>query len=74
MARGMRMVMQLRPSYTAAEEDRMGTLTRQSDSTNGARPKNGMHSRRKYGLLAPEEPEGVEPKRALGKGRRPQGH
>ena len=31
---------------------------RQSNGADGARPENGMHPRRKYSLLAPEEPEG----------------
>ena len=46
------------PSGTAADNDSVGPLPRQSDSADGARPENGMHLRRKYGLLAPEEPEG----------------
>ena len=43
---------------TAADNDSVVPLPRQSNGTDGARPQNGMHLRRKYGLLAPEEPEG----------------
>ena len=40
---------------TAADGDSKGTLHRHPD---GARPENGMQSRRKYGLLASEDPAG----------------
>ena len=43
---------------TEVDENSAGPLPRQSDGTDGARPKNGMHPRCEYGLLAPEEPEG----------------
>ena len=43
---------------TAADKDSMGPQKRQSDGTDGARPKNGMHSCREYGILALEKPEG----------------
>ena len=34
---------------------RAGPQQQQSGGADGARPKNGMHLRRKYGILAPEE-------------------
>ena len=55
MARRPRTAPLPRPSGTAVDDDSAGPLPRQSD---GARPENGMHPRREYGLLAPEEPEG----------------
>ena len=42
----------------AADNDSTGPQPWQSNGTNGNSPKNGMHPRREYGLLAPEEPEG----------------
>ena len=61
---------------TAADKDSMGTLHRHSDGADGARPENGMELRRKYGLLAPEEPAG-DPAAAgtqvIGAGQGPQG-
>ena len=44
---------------TAADEDIAGPQKRNSDRTDGARPKNGMQLRREYGLLAPDEPTGL---------------
>ena len=41
---------------TAADGDSAGTHNRHPNSADGARPQNGMQSRREYGLLAPEEP------------------
>ena len=55
---GLRIALALHLSDTAAENNSVGALPRQSDSANGARPKNGMHLQRKYGLVALEEPEG----------------
>ena len=43
---------------TASGDNSAGPQPQQSDVTDGARPKNGMHSRRKYSLLVPEESEG----------------
>ena len=57
MERGPRMVDQPRPQRdTAADDNGAGLLPRKSDGTDGARPKNGTHSRRKYVLLTSEEP------------------
>ena len=47
-----------RPSGTAVDNDSAGPLPRKSNGADGARSKNGMHLRRKYNLLASEEPEG----------------
>ena len=58
MARGPRTAALPRPRDTAAADDNAGNLPQQSDGANGARPKNGMHLRREYGLLATEDPEG----------------
>ena len=46
--------MTLRPG-TAADRDSKGNLHRHPDGADGARPKNGMQLRCKYGLLAPED-------------------
>ena len=57
MERGPRMVDQPRPQRdTAADDNGAGLLPRKSDGTDGARPKNGTHSRRKYVLLTSEDP------------------
>ena len=58
MAREPRTAAPLRPRDTAAYNDRVGPLPRQYDSTDGARPENGMHPRREYILLTPEDLEG----------------
>ena len=57
MARGPRTMVPPRPSDTAKDDDSAGPLPWQSKGADGARPENSMHPRRKYGLLAPEEPE-----------------
>ena len=36
----------------------MVSTQRHTDNSNGARPKHGALARRKYGLLAPEDPAG----------------
>ena len=38
---------------TAADDYSVGTQLRQSDGSDSARTKNGMHSRREYGILMP---------------------
>ena len=43
---------------TVVDVDSEGPHPQQSDGANGTRPENGTHSRRKYRLLAPEDPEG----------------
>ena len=59
MMRGPRTAAPLRPQQgMSTDEDSTGTQQQQSDGADGARPKNGMHSRREYDILAPEEPEG----------------
>ena len=58
MARGPRTAALPRPKDTAADNNSVGTLLRQSNGANGTSPKNGMHLRREYVLLVPEEPEG----------------
>ena len=60
MARGLRTEALLRPSGMVADNDSAGPLPQQSDGADGTRPKNGTHLRRKYGLLALEEPEKPE--------------
>ena len=60
MARRLRTVLPPRPRDTSVDNDSAGLLLQQFDSTDGARPKNGIHPRRKYVLLAPEEPEEPE--------------
>ena len=46
------------PSGTSADDNSAGPLMQQSNGADGARSKNGMHPRRKYNLVALEEPEG----------------
>ena len=41
---------------TAADKDSAGSMHRHTNGADSARPKNGMHTRREYGLLAPTEP------------------
>ena len=41
---------------TGEDGDSVGSMHRHTNSADGARPKNGMHTRRKYSLLAPTEP------------------
>ena len=43
---------------TAADKVSAGTLTRHTAGTDGARPEHSALARRKYGLLALEEPAG----------------
>ena len=50
--------LQSRQCGMAADRDSEGTLHRYYNGANGARPKNGVQSRRKYRLLAPEETVG----------------
>ena len=57
MLRRPRTAVPPRPRDMGTDDNSVGPLPRQSDGADGARPKNGMHSRRKYGLLAPEEME-----------------
>ena len=55
MARRPMMAAPPRPRDLAADDYSAGGLPRQSDGANGAdhaRPENGMHPHRKYGLLA----------------------
>ena len=42
---------------TAADNNSVGPQPQQSDGTDGASPKNGMHSYHEYGLLALEDLE-----------------
>ena len=59
MTSGLRTAPPLRPQRgTTADEDSMGPQPRKSDGADSARTENGTHLRRKYGLLAPEVPEG----------------
>ena len=59
MAHGPKTAPPPRPQRdTVADDDSAGPQPRQSDGTDGSRPKNGVHLCREYGLLAPEEPEG----------------
>ena len=44
---------------TAVDENSARPQPQKSDGTDGVRPKNGIHLRCEYSLLAPEEPEGV---------------
>ena len=59
MARGPRTAPLPRPQrVTAADKDSEVPQSWQSYCADGTSPKNGIHSRREYGILAPEEPEG----------------
>ena len=58
MARGLRNSAAPHPRDTATDDNSAGPLPRKSNGTNGARPENGMHLHRNYGLFASEEPEG----------------
>ena len=61
MVRGSRTAPPPRLRDTAAENNSAGPQLRQSDGAdgaNGAKPKNGMHPRHKYGLVAPKYTEG----------------
>ena len=67
MERGPRTAESPRPQRdTAEDDDSVGPLPRQSDGTNSARPENGMHLLRKYGLMTPEQLEGVKPTQGPG--------
>ena len=43
---------------TAADRNKVRPQKGHSDGADSARPKNGMHSRRKYGILSQKEPAG----------------
>ena len=59
MTRGTRTATPPQPQRsTETDNDSAGPQKRQSDGADGARPKNGMHLRRKYGILEPEETAG----------------
>ena len=61
---------------TAANGNSVGPQQRHSDSADGTRPKNGMKLRRKYGILASDEPAGnpaTAGPRVIGSSTGPQG-
>ena len=58
MARSLRTAPPPRPQRdTEADDNSAGTQPHQSNGSDIARTKNGIHSRREYGILVPEETE-----------------
>ena len=59
MVRGPRTVAPPCPSGTVADNNSAGALPQQSEGADGSRTEIFMHLCRKYGLLSPEELDGV---------------
>ena len=67
MTYGPRTALPPRPQRdTAADNDSVGPLLQQSGGSGGASPKNGIRLLHEYGILVPEDLEGVESTRGPG--------